>query len=94
MHLIDVATSGQPPPSVLPPEYIPPTFRRVRSGSGVSVISLILISQRLSGEPVLANTTTGKGLSVTFEDKQHEHFERDNLELKKQGQALLNQKQR
>uniref|UniRef100_A0A8C6JDB8 Intersectin-1 n=1 Tax=Melopsittacus undulatus TaxID=13146 RepID=A0A8C6JDB8_MELUD len=27
MHLIDVAMSGQPLPPVLPPEYIPPSFR-------------------------------------------------------------------
>ncbi|XP_069058591.1 intersectin-1 isoform X3 [Pleurodeles waltl] len=27
MHLIDMAMSGQPLPPVLPPEYIPPTFR-------------------------------------------------------------------
>uniref|UniRef100_A0A2I3HG80 Intersectin 1 n=1 Tax=Nomascus leucogenys TaxID=61853 RepID=A0A2I3HG80_NOMLE len=53
MHLIDVAMSGQPLPPVLPPEYIPPSFRRVRSGSGVSVISSTSVDQRLPEEPVL-----------------------------------------
>ncbi|KAB1283920.1 Intersectin-1 [Camelus dromedarius] len=53
MHLIDVAMSGQPLPPVLPPEYIPPSFRRVRSGSGISVISSTSVDQRLPEEPVL-----------------------------------------
>lgn len=53
MHLIDVAMSGQPLPPVLPPEYIPPSFRRVRSGSGISVISSASVDQRLPEEPVL-----------------------------------------
>ncbi|KAJ4948804.1 hypothetical protein JOQ06_020327 [Pogonophryne albipinna] len=30
MHLIDMAMSGLPLPPVLPPDYLPPTFRRVR----------------------------------------------------------------
>lgn len=31
MHLIDMAMSGLPLPPVLPPEFIPPTFRCVGS---------------------------------------------------------------
>ncbi|OXB68639.1 hypothetical protein ASZ78_014286 [Callipepla squamata] len=53
MHLIDVAMSGQPLPPVLPPEYIPPSFRRVRSGSGVSAVSSVSVDQRLPEEPAL-----------------------------------------
>ncbi|XP_053561144.1 intersectin-1 [Bombina bombina] len=51
MHLIDVAMSGQPLPPVLPPDYVPPTFRRVRSGSGISVMSSVSVDQRLPEEP-------------------------------------------
>ncbi|PKU37032.1 hypothetical protein llap_12664 [Limosa lapponica baueri] len=53
MHLIDVAMSGQPLPPVLPPEYIPPSFRRVRSGSGISAVSSVSVDQRLPEEPAL-----------------------------------------
>uniref|UniRef100_A0A8D2Q1U6 Intersectin-1 n=1 Tax=Zosterops lateralis melanops TaxID=1220523 RepID=A0A8D2Q1U6_ZOSLA len=53
MHLIDVAMSGQPLPPALPPEYIPPSFRRVRSGSGISAASSVSVDQRLPEEPAL-----------------------------------------
>ncbi|XP_053772818.1 intersectin-1 isoform X7 [Desmodus rotundus] len=95
MHLIDVAMSGQPLPPVLPPEYIPPSFRRVRSGSGVSVISSTSADQRLPEEPVLEDEQQlEKKLPVTFEDKKRENFERGNLELEKRRQALLEQQRK
>ncbi|XP_045708304.1 intersectin-1 isoform X1 [Phyllostomus hastatus] len=95
MHLIDVAMSGQPLPPVLPPEYIPPSFRRVRSGSGVSVISSASADQRLPEEPVLEDEQQlEKKLPVTFEDKKRENFERGNLELEKRRQALLEQQRK
>ncbi|XP_008163458.1 intersectin-1 isoform X6 [Chrysemys picta bellii] len=96
MHLIDVAMSGQPLPPVLPPEYIPPSFRRVRSGSGISVISSVSVDQRLPEEPVLEEEQQqlDKKLPVTFEDKKRENFERGNLELEKRRQALLEQQRK
>ncbi|XP_050785014.1 intersectin-1 isoform X2 [Gopherus flavomarginatus] len=96
MHLIDVAMSGQPLPPVLPPEYIPPSFRRVRSGSGISVISSVSVDQRLPEEPVLEEEQQQleKKLPVTFEDKKRENFERGNLELEKRRQALLEQQRK
>uniref|UniRef100_A0A2K5YUW2 Intersectin-1 n=1 Tax=Mandrillus leucophaeus TaxID=9568 RepID=A0A2K5YUW2_MANLE len=95
MHLIDVAMSGQPLPPVLPPEYIPPSFRRVRSGSGISVISSTSVDQRLPEEPVLEDEQQlEKKLPVTFEDKKRENFERGNLELEKRRQALLEQQRK
>ncbi|XP_058588459.1 intersectin-1 isoform X3 [Neofelis nebulosa] len=96
MHLIDVAMSGQPLPPVLPPEYIPPSFRRVRSGSGISVISSTAVDQRLPEEPVLEDEQQQleKKLPVTFEDKKRENFERGNLELEKRRQALLEQQRK
>ncbi|XP_023389644.1 intersectin-1 isoform X4 [Pteropus vampyrus] len=96
MHLIDVAMSGQPLPPVLPPEYIPPSFRRVRSGSGVSVISSTSVDQRLPEEPALEDEQQQleKKLPVTFEDKKRENFERGNLELEKRRQALLEQQRK
>ncbi|XP_035138956.1 intersectin-1 isoform X3 [Callithrix jacchus] len=96
MHLIDVAMSGQPLPPVLPPEYIPPSFRRVRSGSGISVVSSTSVDQRLPEEPVLEDEQQQleKKLPVTFEDKKRENFERGNLELEKRRQALLEQQRK
>uniref|UniRef100_H0UUI8 Intersectin-1 n=1 Tax=Cavia porcellus TaxID=10141 RepID=H0UUI8_CAVPO len=96
MHLIDVAMSGQPLPPVLPPEYIPPSFRRVRSGSGISVISSASVDQRLPEEPALEDEQqqVEKKLPVTFEDKKRENFERGNLELEKRRQALLEQQRK
>uniref|UniRef100_A0A8C6GRP2 Intersectin-1 n=1 Tax=Mus spicilegus TaxID=10103 RepID=A0A8C6GRP2_MUSSI len=95
MHLIDVAMSGQPLPPVLPPEYIPPSFRRVRSGSGMSVISSSSVDQRLPEEPSSEDEQQPeKKLPVTFEDKKRENFERGNLELEKRRQALLEQQRK
>uniref|UniRef100_A0A8C5SLH8 Intersectin 1 n=1 Tax=Laticauda laticaudata TaxID=8630 RepID=A0A8C5SLH8_LATLA len=96
MHLIDMAMSGQPLPPVLSPEYIPPSFRRVRSGSGVSVTSSMSVEQRLPEEPVLEEEQQQleKKLPVTFEDKKRENFERGNLELEKRRQALLEQQRK
>ncbi|XP_075627391.1 intersectin-1 isoform X3 [Balearica regulorum gibbericeps] len=96
MHLIDVAMSGQPLPPVLPPEYIPPSFRRVRSGSGISAVSSVSVDQRLPEEPALEEEQqqVEKKLPVTFEDKKRENFERGNLELEKRRQALLEQQRK
>lgn len=90
MHLIDLAMSGQPLPPVLPPDYIPPSFRRVRSGSGISMMSSVSVDQRLPEEPAEEEPPpVDRKLPVTFEDKKRENFERGNLELEKRRQALL-----
>ncbi|KAI1241427.1 Intersectin-1, partial [Lamprotornis superbus] len=96
MHLIDVAMSGQPLPPALPPEFIPPSFRRVRSGSGISAASSVSVDQRLPEEPALEEEQQQleKKLPVTFEDKKRENFERGNLELEKRRQALLEQQRK
>uniref|UniRef100_A0A8C5N098 Intersectin-1 n=1 Tax=Leptobrachium leishanense TaxID=445787 RepID=A0A8C5N098_9ANUR len=96
MHLIDMAMAGQPLPPVLPPDYIPPSFRRVRSGSGISLMSSVSVDQRLPEEPAEEEAQSAdKKLSVvTFEDKKRENFERGNLELEKRRQALLEQQRK
>ncbi|XP_035028516.2 intersectin-1 isoform X4 [Hippoglossus stenolepis] len=83
MHLIDMAMSGLPLPPVLPPDYLPPTFRRVRSDSVQS-------DQKFVQEEMEEETESSqdKKLPVTFEDKKRENFERGNLELEKRRQAL------
>ncbi|XP_017694333.1 PREDICTED: intersectin-1 [Lepidothrix coronata] len=96
MHLIDGAMAGQPLPPALPPEFIPPSFRRVRSGSGISAASSVSVDQRLPEEPALEEEQQQleKKLPVTFEDKKRENFERGNLELEKRRQALLEQQRK
>ncbi|XP_034056150.1 LOW QUALITY PROTEIN: intersectin-1-like [Gymnodraco acuticeps] len=78
MHLIDMAMSGLPLPPVLPPDYLPPTFRRVRSDSFQS--DQKMVQEEPEEEP--------EKLAVSFEDKKRENFERGNLELEKRRQAL------
>uniref|UniRef100_A0A673BX21 Intersectin-1 n=1 Tax=Sphaeramia orbicularis TaxID=375764 RepID=A0A673BX21_9TELE len=89
MHLIDMAMSGLPLPPVLPPEYLPPTFRRVRSDSVQS-------DQKSVQEETEEETESSqeKKLPVTFEDKKRENFERGNLELEKRRQALQEQQRK
>ncbi|KAJ8004182.1 hypothetical protein DPEC_G00156120 [Dallia pectoralis] len=90
MHLIDMAMSGLPLPPVLPPDFIPPTFRRVRSGSGVSLVSIHSIDQRVQEEAEEEQESEKLKLEkLTFEDRKRENFERGNLELEKRRQALL-----
>ncbi|XP_078088902.1 intersectin-1 isoform X1 [Mustelus asterias] len=92
MHLIDMAMSGQPLPPVLTRDLIPPTFRRARSGSGMSTGSSLSIDQRVPEEP--QEEETERKLPVTFEDKKRENFERGNLELEKRRQVLLEQQRK
>ena len=40
MHLVDVAKMNQPLPQRLPPELIPPLYRRSRSGSGSAAVGI------------------------------------------------------
>uniref|UniRef100_A0A672HXY7 Intersectin 1 (SH3 domain protein) n=1 Tax=Salarias fasciatus TaxID=181472 RepID=A0A672HXY7_SALFA len=89
MHLIDVAMSGLPLPPALPPEFLPPTFRRVRSDSVQS-------DQKSVQEEVEEelDSSQDKKLPVTFEDKKRENFERGNLELEKRRQALQEQQRK
>ncbi|KAF4075175.1 hypothetical protein AMELA_G00231600 [Ameiurus melas] len=95
MHLIDMAMSGLPLPPLLPPDLLPPTFRRVRSGSGVSITSIHATDQRVQEESAEEEEKEAeKKLPVTFEDKKRENFERGNLELEKRRQALLEQQRK
>ncbi|XP_072293292.1 intersectin-1 isoform X1 [Eucyclogobius newberryi] len=89
MHLIDMAMSGVPLPPVLPPDYLPPTFRRVRSDSVQSDQKTV---QEEAEEE--AESNQDKKLPVTFEDKKRENFERGNLELEKRRQALQEQQRK
>uniref|UniRef100_A0A8C4QEA2 Intersectin-1 n=1 Tax=Eptatretus burgeri TaxID=7764 RepID=A0A8C4QEA2_EPTBU len=85
MHLIDMCLSGQPLPTTLPAELIPPTFRRGRSGSAAGSVSGPLPEAMLE-EPIVEEPE--KKLPVSFEDKKRENFEKGNQELEKRRMAL------
>ncbi|XP_028279893.1 intersectin-1-like isoform X6 [Parambassis ranga] len=89
MHLIDMAMSGLPLPPVLPPDYLPPSFRRVRSDSVQSDQKSVQEEAEEEAESI-----QDKKLPVTFEDKKRENFERGNLELEKRRQALQEQQRK
>uniref|UniRef100_A0A8C7FW61 Intersectin 1 n=1 Tax=Oncorhynchus kisutch TaxID=8019 RepID=A0A8C7FW61_ONCKI len=74
MHLIDMAMSGLPLPPILPPDFIPPTFR-------YNPLPPLLSEEQESEKQKLEK--------LTFEDRKRENFERGNLELEKRRQALL-----
>ncbi|XP_063067852.1 intersectin-1 isoform X2 [Engraulis encrasicolus] len=62
MHLIDMAMSGLPLPPLLPPDFIPPTFRRYRSGSGASLTSTLSTGSHCD---YIVRVRSGSGVSLT-----------------------------
>lgn len=79
MHLCEQAAQGNMPPTVLPPEMIPPTFRRPpRTGSVSSQGSV----PQETEHPTLHHQNS-------FEDKRKENFEKGQAELERRRKALL-----
>uniref|UniRef100_UPI00358E5D18 intersectin-1 isoform X2 n=1 Tax=Myxine glutinosa TaxID=7769 RepID=UPI00358E5D18 len=105
MHLIDVCLSGQPLPTTLPAELIPPIFRldlvflsnhmsktklSGRGRSGSAAASTIgPLPEAKLEEPIVEEPE--KKLPVSFEDKKRENFEKGNQELEKRRMALQEQ---
>lgn len=88
MHLIDKAKNNEILPTKLPPEYVPPSFRRSSTGGaatgGLSHTSSI-------DEPA------GDGMDLhkhSFEDKRRENFEKGQAELDRRRAALMEQQRR
>ncbi|XP_032679451.1 intersectin-2 isoform X3 [Odontomachus brunneus] len=78
MHLCDVAKAGEKILPTLPPELIPPTFRRQRQSS-------LTLSQNAT-----ENIDPLAGMPQTsFEDKRKENFEKGQAELERRRKALL-----
>ncbi|XP_011639535.1 intersectin-1 isoform X5 [Pogonomyrmex barbatus] len=78
MHLCDIAKLGEKIPTTLPPELIPPTFRRQRQTS-------LTLSQNAT-----ENIDPLAGMPQTsFEDKRKENFEKGQAELERRRKALL-----
>ncbi|XP_028046441.1 intersectin-1 isoform X3 [Monomorium pharaonis] len=76
MHLCDIAKAGEKIPTTLPPELIPPTFRRQRQSSLTQSVTENI--DPLAGMP-----------QTSFEDKRKENFEKGQAELERRRKALL-----
>ncbi|XP_008190947.1 intersectin-2 isoform X1 [Tribolium castaneum] len=84
MHLCEQASLGNPPPAKLPPELIPPSFRRVTRTASISSQGSVPLDQ----DP--ASTL----LQTSFEDKRKENFEKGQAELERRRKALLDQQRK
>ncbi|XP_046999743.1 intersectin-1 [Schistocerca americana] len=82
LHLCDMAKAGEKLPAVLPPELVPPTFRRQRQGSLTGSITGSVDASE--NKDAAASIST-----VTFEDKRKENFEKGQAELERRRKALL-----
>ncbi|KAG5876056.1 hypothetical protein JTB14_016798 [Gonioctena quinquepunctata] len=80
MHLCEQAALGTPPPTKLPSDLIPPSFRRTRTSS---------VSSQGSAAPDQDPASTL--LQNSFEDKRKENFEKGQAELERRRKTLLDQ---
>ncbi|XP_074658567.1 intersectin-1-like isoform X3 [Tubulanus polymorphus] len=103
MHLVDCVRIGQPLPQTLPPDLMPPSYRRDRKASITSQGSLaqpvqsqgivqsdVIMPGGFSQSPVMEIEAISP---VTFEDKRKENFEKGQAELEKR-RALLREQQK
>uniref|UniRef100_A0AAR5QBU5 Intersectin-1 n=1 Tax=Dendroctonus ponderosae TaxID=77166 RepID=A0AAR5QBU5_DENPD len=85
MHLCETALAGTPLPTKLPPDLVPPSFRRsARTASISSQGSTIHADQ----DP--ASTL----LQTSFEDKRKENYEKGQAELERRRKALMDQQRK
>lgn len=99
MHLTNHVRTGQPLPNELPPDLVPPSYRRTRSisttsvhsatsaGSSASAGGNVNDEQALQGKSSSENVT---GLT-SFEDKRRENFEKGRAELERRRMKMIEQ---
>ncbi|XP_053661736.1 intersectin-1 [Anopheles marshallii] len=91
MYLCDMAAAGEKVPTTLPPELVPPSFRKAPSRHG-SVVGSRHGSVSSQGAPVHAPVELDplSGLPQTsFEDKRKENFDKGQAELERRRKALM-----
>uniref|UniRef100_A0A182VSJ4 Dynamin-associated protein n=1 Tax=Anopheles minimus TaxID=112268 RepID=A0A182VSJ4_9DIPT len=91
MYLCDMAAAGEKVPTTLPPELVPPSFRKTSSRHG-SVVGSRHGSVSSQGAPVHAAVELDplSGLPQTsFEDKRKENFDKGQAELERRRKALM-----
>ncbi|VEN48558.1 unnamed protein product, partial [Callosobruchus maculatus] len=84
MHLCERAQAGTPPPARLPPDLIPPAFRRAARTSSIS-------SQGSAGTGAEQDPAATLLQQNSFEDKRKENFEKGQAELERRRRALYDQ---
>ncbi|KAF5279390.1 hypothetical protein FQA39_LY05500 [Lamprigera yunnana] len=84
MHLCEQALQGVQPPTMLPLDLIPPSFRRGTRTNSISSQGSVQIEQ----DPASTLPTT------TFEDKRKENFEKGQAELDRRRKMLLDQQRK
>lgn len=93
MYLCDLALQGEKVPTVLPPEMIPPSFRKTTSRHG-SVVGSRHGSVSSQGAPVHVapveplDPLSGLPLS-SFEDKRKENYDKGQAELDRRRKTLM-----
>ncbi|XP_062545654.1 intersectin-1 isoform X3 [Armigeres subalbatus] len=92
MYLCDLALQGEKVPTTLPPELIPPSFRKTTSRHG-SVVNSRHGSVSSQGAPVHAAVVDADPMSglpqSSFEDKRKENFDKGQAELDRRRKALM-----
>nr|XP_040238466.2 intersectin-1 isoform X1 [Anopheles coluzzii]XP_040238467.2 intersectin-1 isoform X1 [Anopheles coluzzii]XP_040238468.2 intersectin-1 isoform X1 [Anopheles coluzzii]XP_040238469.2 intersectin-1 isoform X1 [Anopheles coluzzii]XP_040238470.2 intersectin-1 isoform X1 [Anopheles coluzzii] len=91
MYLCDMAAAGEKVPTTLPPELVPPSFRKATSRHG-SVVGSRHGSVSSQGAPVHAAVELDplSGLpQSSFEDKRKENFDKGQAELERRRKALM-----
>lgn len=99
MYLCDLALQGEPIPAKIPPELIPPSFRKPPSrhgsvSSGVGSVSNSRhgsVSSQGAGGPAGGDGDPSAGLpgQTSFEDKRKENFDKGQAELERRRKVLL-----
>ncbi|GAB0098546.1 intersectin-1 [Sergentomyia squamirostris] len=88
MHLCDMAIKGQEIPEELPPDLVPPSFRKTTSRAGSTTTSRHgSVSSQGGG---VGDIDPLAGLPQTsFEDKRKENFEKGQAELDRRRKTLM-----
>ncbi|KAB7507401.1 Intersectin-1 [Armadillidium nasatum] len=90
MFLCEQAKAGKSVPSVLPADLIPPSLRRSRTSS---IVSLGSVGAGTPGE-ALSPTSAQLISDVSFENKRRENYEKGQAELERRRKALLDAQRR
>ncbi|XP_055600986.1 intersectin-1 isoform X2 [Uranotaenia lowii] len=93
MYLCDQALQGEKVPATLPPELIPPSFRKTTSRHGSTVTSRHGSVSSQGGTPAHVAAAEADPLSglpqTSFEDKRKENFDKGQAELDRRRKALM-----
>ena len=88
-HLCDLAAKGEPMPSALPPNLIPPSMRK-----GSMALPIGPASDTVSTPGSIHGSAIGSESPSTFEDKRRENFNKGQAELEKRRQSLVDQQKK